>query len=225
MIIRNRKIWCCMYIRTWYGSILTYYYCGSRDAKTVACSSYLSLGHRVASNSRIRKIIDLFAEYCLFYRVFLQKRPIILRSLLFVATQHQPTRRGSAMIGSAINQVMLRFSGPGTSVIVFREPQRKGKIRKKTCFDAGKIGFCLCSAGRSKQVLKLCADPDLGLLYILILGTYSKFARKNNFLALSVCSPQPCSSAARRFAASRSRLQNYWRIVSFPQQKNRWNAL
>jgi len=76
---------------------------GSRDAKTVACSSYLSLGHGVASNSRILKIIDLFAEYSLFYRAFLQKRPIILRSLLFVATRHQPTRRGSAIIGSAIN--------------------------------------------------------------------------------------------------------------------------
>ena len=50
---------------------------GSRDAKTVACSSYLSLGHGVASNSRILKIIDLFAKYSLFYWAFLQKRPII----------------------------------------------------------------------------------------------------------------------------------------------------
>jgi len=43
------------------------------------------------------------------------------------------------------------------------------------------------------QVPKLCTDLDLDLLYILISGTYSKFAQKNNFLALSVCSPQTCS--------------------------------
>jgi len=36
----------------------------------------------------------------------------------------------------------------------------------------------------------------------LILGTYSKFARENNFLALGVFFPQPCSSAGCRFAAS-----------------------
>ena len=40
------------------------------------------------------------------------------------------------------------------------------------------------------QVPKLCTDLDLSLLYILILGTYSKFARKNNFLSLGVCFPQ-----------------------------------
>ena len=49
---------------------------------------------------------------------------------------------------------------------------------KKTCFDAGKIGFCHCAAVLQTQVPKLCTDLDLGLLYILILGTYSKFARK-----------------------------------------------
>jgi len=69
--------------------------------------------------------------------------------------------------------------------------------------------------GSPKERKEECKDTDLGLLYILILGTYSKFARKNNFLALGVCSPQPCSSAGRRFAASRSSLQNYRRIVCF----------
>ena len=43
------------------------------------------------------------------------------------------------------------------------------------------------------KVAKLCTDLDLSLLY-----TYSKFARKNNVLALGVCFPQPCSSAGRR---------------------------
>ena len=34
------------------------------------------------------KSYDSFAEYCLFYRAFLQKRPTILRSLLIVATPY-----------------------------------------------------------------------------------------------------------------------------------------
>jgi len=77
-----------------------------------------------------------------------------------------------------------------------------------------------CASVLQTQVPKLCAGLDLSVFYILILGTYSKFAWKNNFLALGVCFLQPCSSAGRRFAASRSRLQNYRRIVSFPQQKS-----
>jgi len=76
-----------------------------------------------------------------------------------------------------------------------------------------------CASVLQTQVPKLRTDLDISLLYILTLGTYSKFARKINFLALGVCFPQPCSSAGRRFAASRSRLQNYQRIVSFPPQK------
>jgi len=96
---------------------------------------------------------------------------------------------------------------------------------KRTCFDAGKIRFGHCAAVLQTQVPKLCTDLDLSFLYILILGSYSKFARKNNFLALGVCFTQPCSSAGHRFAASRSCLQNHRRIVSFPQQKFRWNAL
>ena len=38
-------------------------------------------------------------------------------------------------------------------------------------------------------------------------------------LAFGVCVPQLCSSAGRKFAASRSCLQYYRRIVSFPRQK------
>jgi len=69
--------------------------------------------------------------------------------------------------------------------------------RKKTCFDAGKIGFCHCAFVLQAQVPKLCTDLDLSLLYILILGIYSKFARKINFLALGVYCP-PGQSAFRR---------------------------
>jgi len=42
----------------------------------------------VASISRLLKIIGLFAEYRLFNRVLLQKRPTILRGLLLVATTY-----------------------------------------------------------------------------------------------------------------------------------------
>ena len=110
--------------------------------------------------------------------------------------------------------------------LAFGEPQRSGDFRKKkTCFDAGKIGICHCAAVLQAQIPKLCTDVNLSLLYILISGTYSKFARKINFLLLGVFFPQFCSSAGRRFAASRSRLQNYRRIVSFPQQNFRSNTL
>ena len=116
-----------------------------------------------------------------------------------------------------------------TSVLTFEEPQRNGKIwfflRQNTFFPRILPWRCGSPNVLQTQVPKLCTDLDLGLLYILILGTYTKFARKNNFLALGVCFPQPCSSAGRRFAASRSRLQNYQRIVSFQLQEIRWNVL
>ena len=69
------------------------------------------------------------------------------------------------------------------------------------------------------QVPKKYTDLDLSLVYILTPGTYSKFAGENNFPAPGVYFPQACSSAGRRFTASRSRLQIYRRIISFSQQK------
>jgi len=46
-----------------------------------------------------------------------------------------------------------------------------------------------CAAVFFSQVPKKCTDLDLSLLYILILGTYSKFTRKINFLAFAFRSP------------------------------------
>ena len=99
--------------------------------------------------------------------------------------------------------------------------ERNGDLRKNRVSPAGKIGIWHCAAILFSQVPTKCTDIDLSLLYILISGIYSKFAWENNFLALGVCFPHPCSSAGRRFAASRPRLQNYRRIVSFPGQTNR----
>ena len=114
---------------------------------------------------------------------------------------------------------------PALLFLVLGDPQRNGKIRfflrQNTFFPRILPWRCGSPNVLQTQVPKLCTDLDLGLLYLLILGTYSKFARKNNFLSFGVCFPQLCSSAGRRFAASRSRLQNYRRIVSFPQQKFR----
>jgi len=92
----------------------------------------------------------------------------------------------------------------------------------KTLFS---FGSRHCASVLPKQVPKLFTDLNLSFLYILILGTYSKFARENDFQAVGVCFPQPCSSAGRRFAASRSRLQTKKRINSFPQQKIRFSSL
>jgi len=69
------------------------------------------------------------------------------------------------------------------------------------------VAFCL-------QVPKLCTELDSAVLYILILGTCSKFARQNMMLALGVSFPQTCLSAGRRFAASRSRLHYYHQVES-----------
>jgi len=81
---------------------------------------------------------------------------------------------------------------------------RDSKIRgKKTCFDAGKIGFCHCAAVLRAQVPKLWTDLDLSLLYILIPGTNSKFARKIDFLALGVY----CPAGQSAFRRSRPQLK------------------
>jgi len=57
---------------------------------------------------------------------------------------------------------------------------------KKRVSPAEKIGIWHCAAVLCSQVPKTCTDLDLSLLYILNLGTYSKFVRENNFLALGV---------------------------------------
>jgi len=74
---------------------------------------------------------------------------------------------------------------------------------EKTCFDAGKIGIWHCAAVLQTQVPKLCTHLDLSLLYIMILGTYIKFARKINFLALGVY----CPAGQSAFPRSRAQLK------------------
>ena len=53
------------------------------------------------------------------------------------------------------------------------------------------------------QVLMLCTDLDLSLIYILILATYSKSARKISFLALGVY----CPAGESAFRRSRPQLK------------------
>jgi len=54
-----------------------------------------------------------------------------------------------------------------TSVLAFGEPQRDGKIREKTCFDVGKIGFCHRAGVRKQKGKKKRKDKNVSLLYIL----------------------------------------------------------
>jgi len=85
-----------------------------------------------------------------------------------------------------------------TSVLAFGELKPNGKIRfflRRTRFF---LGFCHRAFVLQTPVTKFCTDLDLSLLYILILGTDSKFARKTNFL-------QPCARRPRHHAAP-------WRI-------------
>ena len=64
-----------------------------------------------------------------------------------------------------------------------REQLRNAKfrffLRAKHIF----FGIWHCAAVLFSQVPKKCTDLDMDLLYILIMGTYSKFARKKNFLS------------------------------------------
>ena len=48
--------------------------------------------------------------------------------------------------------------------------------------NTGFFGSRHCAAVLFSQVPKKCTDLDLSLFYNLILGTYGKFAHKNNFL-------------------------------------------
>ena len=84
----------------------------------------------------------------------------------------------------------------------------------ETCLAAEIIGGCHGAAVLCTQVIKQCTYLDLNLPYILISGTHSKFARENNFLALSVCFTQTCSSAGRMLTASRSRLHTTDQLFS-----------
>jgi len=74
------------------------------------------------------------------------------------------------------DRVLFLFS---SSLLSFGKPQRNGKIRfflrQNTFFP----GFCHCAAILQTQAPKLCTNLGLGLLYILILGTNSKFDREN----------------------------------------------
>ena len=73
------------------------------------------------------------------------------------------------------------------------------------------------SINQCKKKPKSCTDLDPSLLYILILKTHTRFLRKKQNLALSVCFPQPCLSDGRRLTVSRSSLNCYRKIGSFEQ--------
>ena len=73
------------------------------------------------------------------------------------------------------------------------------------CLATKFVGSQLCAAAFSLQA-RICTDVDPTLLYILIFRKHTKFVQKNKMIALGVCFSQPCSSDGRRFAMSRSSL-------------------
>ena len=83
---------------------------------------------------------------------------------------------------------------------MFTEPLSDGKF---DCFCGRSAIFPesrFCSAVLFSQVPKKCTDLDLSLLYNLIFGTHSKFARNNNILSR-------CASRSHRRAALLRTLQ------------------
>jgi len=107
-------------------------------------------------------------------------------------------------------------------VLAKRMPLRSADFRFKNVFLAAEfVRSQHCAVAFSLQVVNSCTDLDPTLVCISILRAYTKFVRENKMLALGVCFPQPCSSACRRFAASRSRLNYYRTIDSFPQDRIR----
>jgi len=79
-------------------------------------------------------------------------------------------------------------------VLAIINPLSNGKIRFFLQAKRVFFGSRFYSAVLFSQVPKKCTDLDLSLLYNLILGTYSQFARKNNFLSL-------CARRSHRRAA------------------------
>ena len=100
-------------------------------------------------------------------------------------------------------------------------PRSFEKYPTPTCLFAKFVASQHCATAFFLQVLKFCTEPDQTFLYISIFKTHITFVWKNSMLVIGVCLPHTYSSAGRRFAASRSRLHHYQRIVSFPQQKFR----
>ena len=173
--------------------------------------------------------------YNAFHRIFCCGNEFVGSFVNMILTRQTCGQRSSRAAGGKRQALALNFSI--RIWYMFRESNCRGESDLSLCTMSGLadkfcgqtrflIGSRHCAAAFFLQVPKLCTDLDLSHFYILTSGTYSKFARKNNFLALGVCFLQPCSSAGRRFAASRSRVQNYRRVVRFVSTiKIRWNAL
>ena len=69
--------------------------------------------------------------------------------------------------------------------------------------------FAIALAVLQAQVPQLCTALDPSLLYILMLGIYSKFARKNNFLSLGVA----FRNSARALAAGLPRQDHVYKTT------------
>jgi len=105
----------------------------------------LACMYGVATISRLLKIIGLFAEYHLFYRALLQKRPIILRSLLIIATPYECIH---TLYLTCLYYRVRRPTGCLKLQVIFRKraTSYRALLRKMTCTGKASYGSSLpCS--------------------------------------------------------------------------------
>jgi len=123
---------------------------------------------------------------------------------LFVERVEQP-KISPKNPGNALSDVLLMSCFQN-----FAADAAKNELRSARFFKTVLRAILINSLIRGQWIWEVVifTDLDLTLLYISLLGTNSKFVRKNEMLALGVCLLQPCPSAGRRCAATRSRLNH-----------------
>jgi len=138
--------------------------------------------------------------------------------------------------GSFVHVILTRQTcGQRSSRAVESKPRALGNcfsericymLPMSTCRGDRDLGLCTTSVLASeKKRVSTQEKSDFAAIALRFSKRKYRISILPNFIVLGVCSPQPCSSAGRRFTASRSRVQNYRRIISFLPQKIRWNTL
>ena len=107
----------------------------------VKCRRIYTPHYGMATISRLLKIIGLFCKYCLFRRADLQKRPIISRSLLIVATPYNYiyNHTYAHMYGNTCRKIHVHTeSGEGRGAEDIRIRRKKeDRVREMTERDRG----------------------------------------------------------------------------------------
>ena len=93
-----------------------------------------------------------FAEYSLFYRALLQKRPIIWRSLLIVATPYFAQSRVKSHIGMShvtrMNESWLLIHAERFIIHAYTHTCGVNQVVRNSIFNGLHHGICVCEGGR-----------------------------------------------------------------------------